>query len=80
MFDLYHFSSQVGVCTVYDCILSNVTYSTTLEAPPGGISPPNIRVLGSHDTEINWAAPAQPNGIIQQYEVLRRSVGTCDKE
>ncbi|XP_072050692.1 usherin-like [Amphiura filiformis] len=74
------YAMQVEVCTVYDCILSNITYTTTLEAPPAGISPPNLRVLGSQDMDINWAAPSQPNGIIQQYEVLRRAVVSCDNE
>ncbi|XP_072017125.1 usherin-like [Amphiura filiformis] len=74
------YAMQVEVCTVYNCILSNITYTTTLEAPPAGISPPNLRVLGSQDMDINWAAPSQPNGIIQQYEVLRRAVVSCDNE
>ena len=77
---MFHFVFKVKVCTEYDCLTSNITYTTTLEAPPTGIAPPNLRVLGSQDLEINWAAPSQPNGIIQQYEVLRQSVVPCDNE
>ena len=53
---------------------------TTLEAPPTGMSPPNLRVLGASVVDVNWATPAQPNGIILQYELYRRAYTACDEE
>ncbi|XP_022099403.1 usherin-like isoform X2 [Acanthaster planci] len=71
---------QVEVCTVYDCLLSNATLTTTQEAPPTGLTPANLRVLGSSVIDVSWASPAQPNGIILQYEVYRRAYKPCDEE
>ncbi|XP_038072643.1 usherin-like isoform X1 [Patiria miniata] len=71
---------QVEVCTVYDCLLSNATFTTTLEAPPTGMTPPNLRVLGSSVIDVNWVTPTQPNGILLQYELYRRAYTTCDEE
>ncbi|XP_071790086.1 usherin-like isoform X2 [Asterias amurensis] len=71
------YAIQVEVCTVYDCLLSNATLTTTLEAPPTSIVPPNLRVLGSSVIDVNWATPAQPNGIIIQYELFRRNYMPC---
>ena len=65
---------------MYDCLLSNATLTTTLEAPPTGITPPNLRVLGANVIDVNWAIPAQPNGIILQYELYRRAYMLCDEE
>ncbi|XP_041469805.1 usherin-like [Lytechinus variegatus] len=71
------YSIQVEVCTVYDCLLSNITVVTTLEIPPAGVTAPNLRVLGPRAMEVSWASPASPNGIILGYEIQRREYQPC---
>ncbi|KAJ8045141.1 Usherin [Holothuria leucospilota] len=73
------YSVQVEVCTVYDCLISNATIFTTLEVTPSGVSPPNLRVLGSSAIEIEWVPPTQPNGIIRGFQLLRRELRTCSE-
>ncbi|XP_033110841.1 usherin-like [Anneissia japonica] len=72
------YSIQVEVCTVYDCLLSPAAQTTTTEALPMGLAPPNLRVLGDETIDINWAAPSQPNGIITKYALFRRALRPCD--
>ncbi|XP_071962430.1 usherin-like isoform X2 [Antedon mediterranea] len=72
------YSIQVEVCTIYDCLRSPAAQTTTTEALPMGLAPPNLRVLGDDTIDINWAEPSQPNGIITKYALFRRSLRPCD--
>ena len=44
----------------------------TLEAKPEGQSAPMLTAKGPNLVEINWKAPAKPNGILYQYRIHRR--------
>ncbi|XP_077990481.1 usherin-like [Glandiceps talaboti] len=69
---------QVEVCTSFGCLMSDVTMASTQEAPPAGFSAPYVGVLGPNSVEIEWTAPSQPNGIIQGYDVYRRTLLPCN--
>ena len=52
---------------------SSITVTTiTDQAPPEGVSPPTLTVLGPTAIDVAWQPPAMPNGIITEYEIRRR--------
>ena len=47
----------------------------TSEAPPEGISAPQLVAINSSTVSAMWLAPDEPNGIIRQYDLLLISTG-----
>ncbi|KAF7657914.1 hypothetical protein LDENG_00020330, partial [Lucifuga dentata] len=52
---------------------SDITIVTTDEDRPWGVAPPHWSRLGDRDNiiQLNWQAPARPNGYITHYIILR---------
>ncbi|KAM3624776.1 uncharacterized protein V6R79_001428 [Siganus canaliculatus] len=68
---------QVEVCTVYACVRSDVTQTTTVEDLPADLSAPRAQVLAPRVVRLDWSHPRQPNGIMLGYEILRRTLRPC---
>ncbi|XP_077419247.1 usherin isoform X1 [Vanacampus margaritifer] len=71
------YNIQVEVCTVYACVQSNVTQTTTVEDLPAGMTTPNTQVLGPRVVKLDWSPPGRPSGIMRGYDVLRWTFGSC---
>uniref|UniRef100_A0A672FK37 Usher syndrome 2A (autosomal recessive, mild) n=1 Tax=Salarias fasciatus TaxID=181472 RepID=A0A672FK37_SALFA len=65
---------QVEVCTVYACVRSNVTKTTTVENLPTDFATPQTQVISPR---LEWSHPGRPSGIMLGYEVLRRTLRSC---
>uniref|UniRef100_A0A3B5AVF4 Usherin-like n=1 Tax=Stegastes partitus TaxID=144197 RepID=A0A3B5AVF4_9TELE len=65
---------QVEVCTVYACVRSNVTKTTTVEDLPADFATPHVQVISPR---LDWSHPGKPSGIMLGYEVLRRTLRSC---
>lgn len=48
----------------------------TAEDTPTGQGPPVVTALGPDVVDISWEVPSKPNGIIRQYRIHQRAVGT----
>ncbi|XP_072320975.1 usherin [Eucyclogobius newberryi] len=71
------YSMQVEVCTVYACVKSDPTYSTTVEDLPADFTTPDALVRSPRAVSLDWSHPGLPSGIMLGYEVLRRTIRTC---
>ena len=72
--------SQVEVCTVFACVMSNTIQGTTSEAQPQGLSAPDLQVLSARGVKISWSEPQYPNGILLRYGVYRRNHTDCTEK
>ena len=66
------YSYYVEVCNQAGCASSVTVTATTDQAPPQGVSPPVLMVLGATMIQVSWSAPTMPNGVISRYEIRRR--------
>ncbi|XP_041646715.1 usherin [Cheilinus undulatus] len=71
------YNVQVEVCTVYACVRSNVTQTTTVEDLPVDLAMPKAQVFSPRAVRLDWSRPGRPNGIMLGYEVLRRTLRSC---
>ncbi|CAL9701681.1 unnamed protein product [Knipowitschia caucasica] len=71
------YSVQVEVCTVFACVKSGKTYTTTVEDLPEDFIKPYASVLSSRAVRLDWSHPGRPSGIMLGYEVLRRGFRSC---
>ncbi|XP_051920397.1 usherin isoform X1 [Hippocampus zosterae] len=71
------YNIQLEVCTVYACVRSNVTQTTTVEDLPTGMTTPHAQVLSPRVVKLDWSPPSRPSGIMLGYDVLRRTFGAC---
>ncbi|XP_060897032.1 usherin [Labrus mixtus] len=71
------YNVQVEVCTVYACVRSNVTQTTTVEDLPVDLALPDAQVISPRMVGLAWSHPGRPNGIMLGYEVLRRTLRSC---
>ncbi|XP_067901794.1 usherin [Heterodontus francisci] len=64
---------RVAAWNSYGRAFSNISRATTEQDIPQGVNPPEWRKVDNRNDTIilNWKAPAQPNGIIIHYIVLR---------
>ncbi|XP_009864107.1 PREDICTED: usherin-like [Apaloderma vittatum] len=67
---------RVQACQDGGCGVGGQTYSRTAEAPPRDLSPPIVKAMGSALIAVKWAPPKKPNGIITNYFIHRRPVGS----
>ena len=51
-------------------------YVETPQAPPAGVQPPILTVLGASSILASWNPPAQPNGVITSYNLYRSNPPT----
>ncbi len=66
------YSLQLGACTGAGCGFGSIQSITTAEIAPSGQDGPALSVLDSGSVLVSWIPPSQPNGIITQYDILRR--------
>ncbi|XP_070762485.1 usherin [Enoplosus armatus] len=71
------YNVQVEVCTVYACVRSNVTQTTTVEDLPADLATPHTQVISPRVVRLDWSRPGRPSGIMLGYEVLRRTLRSC---
>ncbi|MED6271538.1 hypothetical protein CHARACLAT_021337, partial [Characodon lateralis] len=73
------YSFVVVACTALGCTASEPSTGRTLQASPSGVwlSPRHL-IINTSAVELYWDQPAQPNGHIFQYRIIRdgRSVFT----
>ncbi|XP_062981457.1 usherin [Elgaria multicarinata webbii] len=70
---------RIQACQDVACGVGERTYARTAEAPPKDLSTPVITATGSASIRVKWLPPRKPNGIIRNYFVYRRLVGTQEK-
>ncbi|XP_059204973.1 usherin [Centropristis striata] len=71
------YNVQVEVCTVYACVRSNVTQTTTVEDLPVDLAAPHTHVISPRAVRLDWTRPGRPSGIMLGYDVLRRTLRSC---
>ena len=69
------YTLQLGACTSAGCTFGEIQSATTAEIDPFGQPSPTLTALSPRSVNITWNPPAQPNGIITMYEILRRDDG-----
>lgn len=57
------------------CAVSNPSFVQTLEDTPIGVAMPTVATVNSEELQVTWSEPSMPNGIIENYELLRKFVG-----
>ena len=62
----YRVRNQAGLAS------SSTVTNRTEPAPPEGLAPPSLDVLGSSAIRVEWQPPSAPNGEISEYRVRRR--------
>ncbi|KYO43601.1 usherin isoform J [Alligator mississippiensis] len=70
---------RIQCCQNGACGVGTRTYARTAEALPEELSPPIVKATGSAVIEVKWAPPKKPNGIITNYFIHRRAVGTPEE-
>ncbi|XP_068431767.1 usherin [Clinocottus analis] len=71
------YNVQVEVCTVYACVRSNITQTTTVEDLPADLATPHAHVINPRVVRLDWSRPGRPSGIMLGYDVLRRTLRSC---
>ena len=70
---------QVEACTEVACVKSEAVQVSTSESLPAGVGQPTLNIQGPYSIEVTWDKPQQPNGIILNYEILKREMAPCTK-
>ncbi|KAL0969312.1 hypothetical protein UPYG_G00225390 [Umbra pygmaea] len=71
-FSLY--TLLLEACTSAGCTQTPPQSVTTAAAPPGSQTAPVLTSIGPHSVELTWTPPIQPNGPIEEYFLLGRSL------
>ena len=66
------YTLQLEVCNSGGCNRGTEQNVTTAEIPPVGQGSPQLTAIGSTIVQIIWEPPQIPNGIIIQYDIIRR--------
>ncbi|XP_038667644.1 usherin isoform X2 [Scyliorhinus canicula] len=70
---------RVQACQPDGCGVGKRAFVKTAEAPPQNQQPPVITAVGSAVVEVKWLPPEKRNGIITNYSIYRRPVGTQEE-
>uniref|UniRef100_A0A8D0L665 Usherin n=1 Tax=Sphenodon punctatus TaxID=8508 RepID=A0A8D0L665_SPHPU len=70
---------RIQACQNNGCGVSNQTSAWTAEAPPIDLGPPVVMATGSAIVDVHWLPPRKPNGIIKNYFIYRRPIGTQEE-
>jgi usherin len=71
------YTIQLASCTSIGCDFGRNQTVTTAQVTPAGLDPPTLlSVSTGGGVQVSWIPPAQPNGIINRYEVSRRDGGS----
>lgn len=68
------YTLSLEACTSAGCTLSPPQHVTTAAAPPASQPPPKPLLIGSDHVSLTWVPPTQPNGPIEEYFLLGRSL------
>ena len=69
------YTYSLMICTNGGCTESLVAMATTLEDTPMGVVAPIAFSLSFSEIRVNWMVPEMPNGLIQNYHLLRKFIG-----
>lgn len=64
------YTVRLEACNSAGCV-SNTSLVITLESTPGFTPPPMVSAINATSTNVSWAEPRPPNGIITLYELRR---------
>lgn len=70
-----NYTLQLSACTSAGCTLGSIQSTTTAETAPFGQPTPTLTAQSPRTVEVVWNSPAQPNGIITRYDILRQDNG-----
>ena len=70
-----NYTYYLTVCTSAGCSDSDTVWAVTDEAPPAGLEAAIATTLNESSILVSWEAPLQPNGEIESYVILQRSLG-----
>ena len=70
-----NYTLQLAACTSAGCTFGSIQSETTAETAPFGQPTPTLTARSPRIVEVVWNSPAQPNGIITRYEILRQDNG-----
>lgn len=68
------YSLTLEACTSAGCTRTPPQDITTAAAPPASLPPPRPVFIGPDSVSLSWGPPAQPNGPIGEYVLLRRTL------
>lgn len=66
-----NYTFEVIACTRVGCTPGPLASTLTLQAPPEGVHPPNLTVIGAREIEATWIGPDVLNGVIVSYSLYR---------
>ena len=69
------YTAVLSACTLAGCTNGTAQTITTSEGQPAGLGTPGVVATGPRAVTVTWSPPAQPNGIVIQYQVFRRVLG-----
>uniref|UniRef100_H3A4S8 Usherin n=1 Tax=Latimeria chalumnae TaxID=7897 RepID=H3A4S8_LATCH len=70
---------RIQACQEGGCGVGEGAFIRTTEAPPEDLRAPTVTATGPAVIEVKWSPPKKPNGIITNYFIYRRPVGTQDE-
>lgn len=70
-----NYTYSLTVCTSAGCSISDVVWTVTDEALPTGLSAPLASTVSESSVSISWDIPAEPNGVVQSYDIFQQSFG-----
>ena len=71
-----NYSYTVMACNGIGCATGPSATALTLEAPPTEVLPPSISLVGDgYSIFVTWIEPAQPNGVLSEYMIIRSGLG-----
>ncbi|XP_041351149.1 usherin-like [Gigantopelta aegis] len=73
LFPYTEYTVQLEACTNAGCTLGVGHKFTTAEIPPTSQPSPSIANVKASEVALSWSKPANPNGKILSYEILRRT-------
>ena len=70
-----NYAYYLTVCTDAGCSDSDTVWIVTNEAAPTELEAPSVTTLNESSILVMWEPPLQPNGEIERYTILQRSLG-----
>ena len=71
-----NYSYTIMACNMIDCATGPPSAALTLQAPPTEVLPPSVSLVGDgYSIAVAWQPPAQPNGVVANYTIIRSALG-----
>ena len=74
------YTFYLTACTAVGCTQGEGRVTSTEEGAAEGVATPRASALSQTSVEVQWMAPANPNGVVRWYEIYRVSVGDEEEE